>query len=58
MKHIEVNCHFIRDIVMAKQIVTSCITFRVQLGDIFIEALFQKSFLAVCQARHDIYDLA
>ena len=47
-KHIEVNCHFIRDMAMAKRIVTSYVTFGIQLDEIFTKALFQKPFSAMC----------
>jgi len=43
-KHIEIDCHFIRDMVMAKQIVTSYVTSGAQLGNIFTKALFQMPF--------------
>jgi len=39
-KHIEVDYHFICDMVMAKRIVTSS----ARLGDILTKALFHKSF--------------
>jgi len=52
-KHIEVDYHFIRDMVKAKRIVTSYVTFGDQLDDIFTEALFRKPFSAVYQAGHD-----
>jgi len=44
LKHIEIDCHYIRDIVMAKWIVTSIVASGVQLGDIFTKALFHKAF--------------
>jgi len=47
-KHINVDCHFIWDMVMAKRIVTFYVTFGAQLGDIFTKALFRKSFSALC----------
>ena len=47
-KHIEVDCHFIRDMVMAKQIVTSYVTSGARLGNIFSKALFRKSFSIMC----------
>ena len=44
LKHIEVGCHFIQDIVMAKRNITSYVTSGVQLADIFTKALFRKLF--------------
>lgn len=38
-KHIEVDCHFIRDLLMRKQIVTPYIGSDDQLGDIFTKLL-------------------
>ena len=52
-KHVEIDCHFIRDNVMTKRIVTSYVTSEAQLGDSFTKALFQKPFSVVYQARHD-----
>ena len=59
-KHIEVDCHFIRDMVMAKRIAKSFVTSSAQLGDIFIKALFQKLFSTLCNKLDmiDIYALA
>ena len=38
-KHIEVDCHFISDMVMRKQVVTSFVRSSDQLGDILTKAL-------------------
>jgi len=56
-KHIEVDCHFILDMVMAKQIVTSYVSTGAQLSDIFTKALFWKPFLIMCNklGMIDIY---
>jgi len=49
MKHVEVDYHFIQDIVMVKWILTSYyVTFGAKLGDIFTKALFQKSYSTLC----------
>jgi len=49
--HIEVDCHFIRDTVMAKRIVTSYVISGAELGDIFT---FSGSFFRLrVQAEHD-----
>ena len=48
IKHIEVDCHFIQDMIMGKQIVTSYVSSSAQLGDILIKALFCKPFSALC----------
>ena len=52
-KHVEVYCHFIRDMVMSKRIVTSYVTSGAQLGDFFTKIFFQKLFSAMYQAEHD-----
>ena len=44
MKYIEVDCHFIRDIVMTHRIISSFVTSSSQLRDIFTKALCRKSF--------------
>ena len=44
MKYIEVDCHFIRDIVMIHQIISSFVTSSSQLRDIFTKTLCRKSF--------------
>ena len=43
-KHIEVDCHSIRDMVMVKRIVTSYIIFRTQLGGILPKLCFRNFF--------------
>jgi len=47
-KHIKVDCYFIQDMVMTKQIITSYVTSGEQLGDIIIKALFRKHFSTLC----------
>ena len=56
-KHIEVDCHFIRDMVMTHRIVTLYVTSSCQLRDIFIKVLSRKSFLILCSklGMIDIY---
>ena len=56
-KHIEVDCHFIRDMVMRKQIVTSFVRSSDQLGDILIKALNRGLFYDLCNklGMIDIY---
>ena len=46
-KHIEIDCHFTRDMIMGKQIVTFYVTSGTQLGDIFTKVSFRKSFSTV-----------
>ena len=47
-KHIEVDCHFIRDMVMRKQIVTSFVRSSAQLGDILTKALNKGPLCDLC----------
>jgi len=42
-KHIEVNCHFIRYMVMTHQIVPLFVTSSYQLGDIFTKGLSKNN---------------
>jgi len=46
-KHIEVDCHFIRDLVIKKHIVTLCVRSE-QLGDILTQPLVRRSFSVLC----------
>ena len=59
-KHIEVDCHFIRDMVMRKQIVTSFVRSNNQLGDIFTRSLNKWPFYDICNklGMINIYALA
>jgi hypothetical protein len=43
-KHIEVDCHFIRNLLMQKQIVTPYVHSDYQLGDILMKPLPRTSF--------------
>jgi hypothetical protein len=43
-KHIEVDCHFMRDLLMRKQIVTPYVRSDDQLGDILTKPLARASF--------------
>ena len=52
-KHIEVDCHFIRDMVMIHWIVTSFVTSSCQLGDIFTKVLSRKFFQFYVANGHD-----
>ena len=56
-KHIEVDCHFIRDMVMRKQVVTSYVRSSDQLGDILTKALNKGVFYDLCNklGMIDIY---
>uniref|UniRef100_A0A5B6ZAR0 Copia protein n=1 Tax=Davidia involucrata TaxID=16924 RepID=A0A5B6ZAR0_DAVIN len=47
-KHIEVDCHFIRDLVLQKQIVTPYVQSGDQLGDIFTKPMARATFLSLC----------
>jgi hypothetical protein len=59
-KHIEVDCHFIRDLLMRKQIVIPYVRFDDQLGDILTKPLarasFQRMFFKL--GMFDMYALA
>lgn len=51
-KHIEVDSHFIREIVMSKKVITSYIKSKDQLGDMLTKALWRNIFFCyVFQAR-------
>jgi len=56
-KHIKIDCCFIRNMVIAKQIVTPYVTFGAQLGDMFTKILFRKPFSTMCNklGMIDIY---
>ena len=58
-KHIEVHCHFIRDMAMAHRIVTLFVTLSWLLENIFIKILSCKSFTILCSklSMIDIYAL-
>ena len=43
-KHIEVDCHFIRDLLMSKQIAIPYVCFNDQLGDTLMKPLARASF--------------
>jgi hypothetical protein len=43
-KHIEVDCHFIRDVIVAGSITTKFVTSSLQLADIFIKALGKQQY--------------
>ena len=47
-KHIEANCHFIGEMVMRKQIVTSFVRPNTQLGDILTTAFYKGPFYDLC----------
>ena len=47
-KHIEVDHHFIQDMIMAKWIARTFVNSATRLGDIFTKALFQKSWSTLC----------
>ena len=48
IKHIEVDCHFIRDLVIKKYIVTPYVQSENQLGDILTKLLARSSFSVLC----------
>ena len=55
-KHIEVNCHFIRDLVIKRHIVTPYVGFEGQLGDILTKPLARNSFSVLC-SKLSIFNL-
>ena len=55
-KHIEVDCHFIRDLVIKEQIVTPYVRSEDQLGDILTKPLACSSFSTLCR-KLDMFDL-
>ncbi|CAO2830447.1 unnamed protein product [Amaranthus hypochondriacus] len=55
-KHIEVDCHYVRDAVQDGTIVTSHVTTDEQLADIFTKALRKRQFLYLLR-KLGIHDL-
>ena len=57
MKHIEVDCHFIKGMVMTQRTITLFITSSCQLRDILNKTLSRKSFSILCSkpGMIDIY---
>ena len=55
-KHIEVDCHFIRDLLFRKQLVTPFVRSQDQLGDILTKPLARPSFLRL-SAKLGMFDL-
>ena len=47
-KHIEVDCHFVRDAVKQKLVTTPYVASRDQFADMFTKALFRPAFVAGC----------
>ncbi len=45
IKHIEIDCHFVRDQLKANIIATDHVTTKLQIADIFTKALGQDRFL-------------
>ena len=54
--HIEVNCRFIRDLMIKKQIVTPYVWSEDQLGDILTKPLARSLFSVLC-SKLDKFDL-
>ncbi|GMP56109.1 hypothetical protein CsSME_00020702 [Camellia sinensis var. sinensis] len=54
-KHIEVDCHFIRDLLLRKQLVTPYVRSEDQLGDILTKPLARPSFLRL-SAKLGMYE--
>ena len=59
-KHIEVDCHFIRDLLVKKQIATSYVRSDSQLSDILMKPLSRAffTFLSPKRGMFDLYALA
>jgi hypothetical protein len=51
-KHIEVDCHFIRDEIVKEQIRPTYVPTNTQLADILTKALGRSQFLSVGQVGH------
>ena len=47
-KHIEIDCHFIRESVMTREIVTQHVKSEDQVGDIFTKAVNKSIFHYLC----------
>lgn len=56
-KHIEVDCHFVRDAVKQKLVATPYVASRDQFADMFTKALFRPTFVAGCSklGMRDLY---
>lgn len=56
-KYIEVDCHFIRDSVMNKQVVILYVKSEDQLGDLFTKALGRFQLISFCNrlGKTDLY---
>ena len=55
-KHIEVDCHFIQDLLMQQQIVTPYVRSDDQLGDILMKSLARASFQQM-SFKLDMFDI-
>ena len=55
-KHIEVDCHFIRDLILRKQIATPHVRSEEQLGDLFTKPLAKVPFHRL-SGKLGIFDL-
>lgn len=58
MKHIEIDCHFIREKIIYEQIVTSFVNFNYQLAHVFANSLRNLRISYVCNYNKlDAYDI-
>lgn len=55
-KHVEVDCHFICDMMTSKQIETPQVKSRDQLGDVLTKPLARASFSSLC-VKLGLFDL-
>ena len=55
-KHIEVDCHFIREKIASRCVATSFVNSNDQLEDIFIKSLRNPRIKFICN-KHSAYDL-
>ena len=56
-KHIEVDCHFVRDKIQRRNIRPAYVSTTIQLADIFVKALGSKEFEFLIRKLviHDLY---
>jgi hypothetical protein len=55
-KHIEVDCHFVRDKILSGDISTPFMKYEDQLADMFIKPLCRKKLELIC-SKQDLYDI-
>ena len=59
-KHIEIDCHFVREKILSKEVITKLISYNDQLADIFTKSLRRPRIQNICSklGAFDLYALA